>query len=386
MTSALLYRWSTAAQLVSVLMIGLFYLTLARSIKRAEVVWWAQGWWFNFAAMTLTLVYWVASPPALGALVLRSLYVGGKMAFALLLVQGAWALRRAGAQWLSRKQLAFVICASVVFAAVFLPGINLIGVGAQGTMGALFIWCGVLLLRDRKTVPAWLALGFLARGSFAIVESVAYAASILPGDTFSPERSAGLALFLGAHSSLDLAAEWLLALGGVLAITHRGQEELQATNDNLLAAHEELRRLADRDPLTGLANRRALPESFRTNFETGAAIAFFDLDDFKAINDTIGHIAGDACLNRFADALRSSFRPGDTIVRYAGDEFVVVAGGMSIDMAHTRVARMRETLSVADDVALEFSVGVVALEKRGDADAALRAADDAMYLAKTAVV
>lgn len=181
-------------------------------------------------------------------------------------------------------------------------------------------------------------------------------------------------MFLGAHSSLDLAAEWLLALGGVLALARRAQQELQSANDGLLRVQEELRHLADRDPLTELANRRALPSAFRSVYDTGAAFVFCDIDDFKRINDTYGHPAGDACLERFAHALRSSFRPDDIIVRYAGDEFLVVCKGMELGMAHARVERLRARLAEEgrNDIPMEFSAGVVAMQPHGDAEQALR--------------
>ncbi|MEO7456239.1 MAG: GGDEF domain-containing protein [Gemmatimonadaceae bacterium] len=372
----LLYKWSTAAQLVSVFMIALFYATLARSVMRAEVRWWARAWWFNFGALALTLVYWVGAPEGAGAVALRSLYVGAKIAYALLLVQGVWALRRAGAVWLSRRNMIIAIAATVVVAATLLRSLDYVGIVTQGVMGLLFTWCGVMLLRERASFPTWLGMGFLVRGGFSLVESVAYGAHALPPGTFSPSLANQIGIFLGAHSSLDLAAEWLLALGGVMTVTSRGQQELQRTNGDLLSAQDELRRLADRDPLTGLANRRALPQAFRAVHDEGAMVLFFDLDGFKAINDAFGHAEGDASLVRYAEALRACFRPSDAIVRYAGDEFVVVAIGMTPEMANGRVEQLRRVVDIA------FSAGIAELKPGGDAGVALKAADQAMYRAK----
>jgi diguanylate cyclase (GGDEF)-like protein len=76
-----------------------------------------------------------------------------------------------------------------------------------------------------------------------------------------------------------------------------------------------LRALADRDLLTGLANRRVLPLVFRTVHPIGATFLFLDLDDFKEMNDRHGHGAGDEVLRQFAAALQASFRPDDAIVR-----------------------------------------------------------------------
>jgi diguanylate cyclase (GGDEF)-like protein len=388
MTGALLYQWSTAAQLVSVLMIALFYATLARSLRRAEVVWWARGWWCNFAALALAFTYWFVTPPPVGAIVLRSLYVAGKIAYVLLLIEGAWALREPGGTWLSRRTLGVLIGTSVLVAAVFLSSINLVGIAVQGTMGALFLWCGAVLFRERAKLTAWLGIAFLARGSFALIEAIAYGANTFPSGTFSPELTTRIALFLGAHSSIDLAAEWLLALGGSVAIARRAQHELQSANDGLLCVQDELRRLVDVDPLTELANRRALPEAFRDVFLTGAILVFCDIDDFKQVNDTYGHSAGDVCLQRFAGALRTTFRPSDVIVRYAGDEFLVVCKGMDMATANARVDKLRQRLTDGGrhEIPLDFSAGVAELRPKQDSDEALREADAAMYAAKTARV
>ena len=376
----LLYQWSTAAQLVSVFMIALFYAVLSRSMKRAELAWWARSWWFNLGALALTLVYWFQTPVGLSAIVLRSLYVAGKVAYALLLVQGTWALLRPGAEWLSRRALITGVAFALLASATLLQSLALVGVGTQGVMGLLFTWCGVVLVRERATIPIWLGMGFLARGTLSLIESAAYGVSLMSVDSLHPSFAAGLGIFLGAHSSLDLAAEWLIALGGVLAIASRGQVELQRTNQNLLSAQDELRRLADRDPLSGLANRRALPESFRAVHDEGAAIAFLDLDGFKAINDTLGHAEGDKVLVRFAAALRACFRPSDAIIRYGGDEFVVVAIGLSAQMAEERVEHLRADSRIA------FSAGIAELAPGGNAEVALKAADGAMYAAKPVVV
>jgi PleD family two-component response regulator len=116
---------------------------------------------------------------------------------------------------------------------------------------------------------------------------------------------------------LVCAAQLPSRLGCVLILYRTIQPELTQSNVDLLAVQEVLQELVDRDPLTGLSNRRALPEVLRNVFETGATILFFDLDDFKGINDSYGHQMGDECLKRFARVLQASFRPDDRVIRYA---------------------------------------------------------------------
>ena len=115
---------------------------------------------------------------------------------------------------------------------------------------------------------------------------------------------------------------------------------------------------------------------------------FFDLDGFKEINDKHGHQAGDACLVRFANALTASFRPTDAIVRYAGDEFLVVCKGSSEMAIEDRITELRNRMRVtpARDLPIRFSYGVSRLEPGGNPDEAVRLADEAMYRAKSQVV
>jgi diguanylate cyclase (GGDEF)-like protein len=173
----------------------------------------------------------------------------------------------------------------------------------------------------------------------------------------------------------------------VFAVSDRTQRELRNSNAELIAAQADLRRVADRDPLTALANRRTLPEVFRAVQPAGAMLIFFDLDGFKRINDHHGHAAGDESLRRFAVALTESFRPQDAIVRYAGDEFLVVASGLDQPAAEGRVRALRARLrsSAHGEIPIAFSYGVAVLEPGGQPEAALRVADEAMYRAKPQV-
>jgi diguanylate cyclase (GGDEF)-like protein len=104
------------------------------------------------------------------------------------------------------------------------------------------------------------------------------------------------------------------------------------------------------------------------------------LDDFKEINDSYGHQAGDDCLKRFSQALQASFRPDDHVIRYAGDEFVVVAQAVEPPQVLERVERLRERLRIrADGPEIRFSVGHAYLPVNGEPAAAIQAADEAMY-------
>jgi diguanylate cyclase (GGDEF)-like protein len=157
----------------------------------------------------------------------------------------------------------------------------------------------------------------------------------------------------------------------------------------------ELARLSLHDSLTGLPNRlclrewidEALRESARGN--NRIAVLFVDLDRFKVINDTYGHETGDQLMMDVAERLRSVVRPGDRILRYGGDEFVMVCRDVHHTAGAERVAAhlvqtLEEPFELGQDrVRISCSVGIAIAEERcDDPDDLVRDADTAMYAAK----
>src|SRR5688572_24865290 len=91
-----LWRWSNMVQVTSLVMIAVFYAVMARSVRRAEVRWWAWAWFANFAGLAVSVAFWLLQPSATFRPLVRALYLGWKTAFVLLLIQGIWALKRPG--------------------------------------------------------------------------------------------------------------------------------------------------------------------------------------------------------------------------------------------------------------------------------------------------
>lgn len=378
----ILWRWSSAVQVASLVMIAAFFAIFSRVNPRAELTWWARAWFANLLALTVTLLFWYFQPLILRP-VIGPLYLGSKMAFVLLVAQGAWLMIRPGARLLSNKAMAGAVLGFALAGWLFLPGINLIGVGQHLTLGLIFLALGIVTFSS-PLGSRWLAVGLAVRSVIALGEAFAYYLQLARPEGDALRATAGA--FVSASSSFDTGAEWLLVLGSVLAVSERGQLELQSANRELLAAQEGLRQVADRDPLTTLANRRALPEIFRRVQPDGAMLLFFDLNGFKQVNDRHGHAAGDECLRAFAGSLRDSFRPNDYVLRYGGDEFLVVAPGLDQAGARDRVEALRGRVDRAlkDSVACGFSVGMSELVSGGNPEAAIQSADQNMYLAKGA--
>lgn len=156
-------------------------------------------------------------------------------------------------------------------------------------------------------------------------------------------------------------------------------------------AEERLAWAATHDALTGLANRPLLLDRIahalarrRATPKTELAVLFIDLDGFKAVNDAFGHQAGDLVLSEVASRLRATVRPADTVARFGGDEFVVLAEELA-DGADARLLADRLAAAVTEaspDHPLLASVGIALAQAADTPDSLLRRADEAMYAEK----
>jgi diguanylate cyclase (GGDEF)-like protein len=151
-----------------------------------------------------------------------------------------------------------------------------------------------------------------------------------------------------------------------------------------------LERQAMSDELTGLLNRRGFLRSLASVIELAErselefTVCFVDVDQFKAINDSYGHAAGDEALRDVAASLLAAFRRGDVVARIAGDEFAVIALGTP-SSEHARIRGAIEQALRAQQAKeprpyrLTVSVGAVSYFNGATADALLRLADEQMY-------
>lgn len=167
--------------------------------------------------------------------------------------------------------------------------------------------------------------------------------------------------------------------------TIAGQAALAVRNAQL---YEDLRSQVDKDPLTGVLNHRAFYERLEQELaraarsETKVAVIVIDLDDFKALNDTRGHVAGDRALRRVAAAIRSTCREVDIPGRLGGDEFALILPDVDTDL-DTLASRLLDAIS--SRAGLRASVGVAVA--RDPADRAARTvarADGSLLEAKAA--
>jgi diguanylate cyclase (GGDEF)-like protein len=190
-----------------------------------------------------------------------------------------------------------------------------------------------------------------------------------------------------AHS--DGSWRWLEVFSRNLRLVPSVAGVVSNARDVTEARHleEQLRHRATHDVLTGLANRGLFDERLAESVRAGTtAVLLIDLDDFKFINDTYGHHAGDTVLIGVADRLRRCLPPHGTAARIGGDEFAVLLPGMDDAGARRTASRFHTLLEqpmVVDGRPLRAraSVGVVSADTN-DAETLLRSADAAMYRAK----
>ena len=164
-------------------------------------------------------------------------------------------------------------------------------------------------------------------------------------------------------------------------------------DEERLAAEEQLRHMADHDALTGLFNRRRFEEELERHVVHGrrygmsGALLLLDLDDFKQVNDSFGHRAGDGVLTAVAEVLRGRLRESDIVARFGGDEFAVLmpVGGVN------EAAELANLLAdaICGDVPspagpLYASIGIALFDEATTPDKILSEADDAMYADKRA--
>ena len=179
-----------------------------------------------------------------------------------------------------------------------------------------------------------------------------------------------------------------------LRASRRRVEEAERRINELQVELDKTSTLVRHDQLTGALNRRGLEEAFENEVaraqrrKSPMCVALLDIDNFKKLNDTLGHDAGDAALIHLVTVIRETIRPQDTVARFGGEEFIILLPDAPIEDAKKALVRLQRELTKRifltdnEKVLITFSAGVTDFRSGDDQASVTKRADEAMYTAK----
>ncbi|MES2256517.1 MAG: GGDEF domain-containing protein [Pseudomonadota bacterium] len=182
------------------------------------------------------------------------------------------------------------------------------------------------------------------------------------------------------------------AIMGLMGEVDSLRRELTQTRARL----DEAEKNADQDHMLPLLNRRAFVReltryiAFTGRYNTSASLIYFDLNNLKQTNDTLGHAAGDAVLIQFSSVLLSQLRESDCVARLGGDEFAILLPHATQEHAQKKAKALADALQAlparwnGHNIPVSFAYGAFELKAGDNADAAIARADEAMYAQKRA--
>jgi diguanylate cyclase (GGDEF)-like protein len=375
-------------QWAGIFLVAILSFLLTRSIRRDFFDYWTLGWGCLALGLSFLLIAFCLP---VNPKVCYAFYFLGEYAFGYLFLCGCrnfasgetirgrdlWALVPAGLVGMTLP------CFSDQFALLMVP---------HAAIFMVFWITSYWVLQPARRQKQWgfglkvmsVALILLTLDFFQYIPTCAY--SVLVGDP-APFK------YLKYSSLYDLILEILLGFGTIMLVMESIRGELEEANRELAEASYRLRGLAERDPLTQALNRYAfysfLEEGAAARTE-GGSVAILDVDDFKSINDTLGHCAGDAAIRAVAGAIRSVIRADDLLIRWGGDEFLVVLVGLPEAEARVRLDQINGVLGRVslpgpnELVVLSVSYGLAAFADMAGLEPSIDRADREMYLRKQA--
>ena len=273
--------------------------------------------------------------------------------------------------------------------AVGTDGVN--GISPQGTIALLALWAGALLARPRS---AWarvlLSSGTGGQTLRRLVPMLIIVPPICGGIVIIGVEADSFALRLG------VAGVVAGAICVFVAVLVKVARQLEALDDERLRLEQKLIEAADRDPLTGVHNRRRLDEELgrmlglARRTESDVAVLSLDLDNFKPTNDRFGHATGDELLVAVATVMRGELRQTDFVCRPGGDEFLVLLA--DTDATAAQIVALKLLVAIRDVrlhhpggevIATHASIGISSVsDGECQPQDLLAAADRALYVAK----
>src|SRR6266850_2251907 len=375
-----------AIQCVGILLVALLSMSMRGSIKSASLKCWTRAW-LSLAIALVSLFAGFHIVP--GHTLFYSVYFLGEYAFGLMFIGGCRYLA-SGAN-MTHRCYAMLIPAGLL--AIALPWLsadfNDLFMVQASVMAALFAVSFIALwpaLRQRETSP-----GLRIMGAALILLTIDFL-HYLP--VFGARKGLwGMTVptaYLQYTSIFDLILEILLGFGTIVVLLEGIRSEVEATNRQLTSTRDKLELMARMDPLTEALNRHAFHsllshDAASPGSEVDGCVAIIDIDNLKAINDTLGHGVGDKAIRAVARAVRSLIRADDMLFRWGGDEFMVLMFKLHEEEASRRMRSLNEILErngeqwTGAPVTIRVSSGVCGFQSLKDLGRAIEDADRAMY-------
>jgi diguanylate cyclase (GGDEF)-like protein len=361
---------------------GLLLLQYAHR-RKPFILLWATGWLLIVPTQLLSAQRWASPLVELGATGMAQLL---RIGTAAMFFWSAGVFRRAhftppGGVYALLAAAAWFLVAPLVFGMVSVatPGY---AISALIYAGAGTLYAAILL--ERRMIGAGLVAFVVLGLAIANVSTAVMTRRAIEADAFLFETLLVNAVLLSFGM-----------LGMHLLVFEDMTYELRVTNRRLETTREELLQAAITDPLTGCHNRRFLEQVMdrelqrHVRFKLPLSLLFIDVDRFKAINDSLGHEAGDRVLQYVARFLKRHVREADFVFRYGGDEFLVLIT-CSGEEARRKGAQLKASFDAAPEAVelppgLGLSVGVIEVPQEAtDLTPLIKAADRRMYEDKNA--
>ncbi len=368
-----LSAWSVSIQLMIQLPLFIVFLVSWFATRRKPFLRWATAWGINLIALTQVLIVSYVFPHRKSPeqILFYALYGVNKILFTLILFVSA--IEFSGKDRRFHFSLFSFFPALILLWVVFLflhP--VYIQIFVYGTVAFLLLAGGVVCFKERKRVDLKVvSFGFFIHGLMFLHHFIVM---------FSWFFNKKIPVYMTRASFFDAISEFILALTFFVGLVIRLMGELKEANLQLERNQESLRALVDVDPLTGLKNRRVLRSFFKSIERKNGCMAFVDVNDFKDINDNLGHSVGDKCLVEIASKLKSIFRSDDGLFRIGGDEFLIVCPGLSRDEIEKRIEKFKKEIrNSIKDVKLTVACGIESFDENSRMDFVLQLADRKMY-------
>ncbi len=360
-------------------LIGVLCLMLNRVVRRGALSAWVRGW-LSLSGALLALLVEQALP--VSASVTLPLYIFGECLFGYWIIEGCaqFARRRWDGRWLARLVAPAALFAAAApqligheFRAVFLVQSCVLALVFAGALFAL-----APAAQRQSSSPGLLAM----RASLLLLVIIFLA--YIPIFAANLARNVALPMtLLKLSSATHLVLEFLLGFGGAMLVLEQSHQGLMLRNDRLSADNEKYRAQAERDALTSAYNRHAFFQLLEALKAEGVPVrgcaAMIDVDGLKQLNDSLGHVFGDAALIRVAKTIQQLVRLKDRVFRWGGDEFLLVTIGQNASTVTALLDLLNPALAGPGGVAVQVSYGVVEFSTLAELSEAVKCADLDMY-------